>query len=268
MNPVSVMLVDDNANFLRAVTQFLEAHDDVSVVATAERGDEALELVENVCPEVILVDLAMPGMPGIKAIPLLRERLPGAVIVALTVMSAQGFRKSALSAGADDFISKSKMRHKLVPTIRKLVGENGHGQDERVEEEISSTADEAGDPIAARRVLLLEDESYQRNLYTRVLDSGGYVVEEATTLEEARALLEESSFGVFLSDIHIGRDRATDLVKEQQERLAMNGTQVVVLSADHRYRTLCDDLGVQIYLEKPVSLAHLVQLLDRLTGNQ
>jgi len=70
MEPISVMLIDDNAGFLRATTQFLEAQKDMTVVGTAEGGAEALEKIQALQPQVILVDLAMPACPAWRPFPI------------------------------------------------------------------------------------------------------------------------------------------------------------------------------------------------------
>ena len=99
MEPISIMLVDDNPVFLRATTQFLEAHDGVIVIGTATQGDEALKQIENLRPHTVLIDLAMPGLSGLATIPRLRHLMPEVGIIALTVMNSEGFRQAALTAG-------------------------------------------------------------------------------------------------------------------------------------------------------------------------
>jgi CheY-like chemotaxis protein len=267
MESISVMLVDDNLGFLRAAAQFLEAHDDIVVVGTAGGGIEALEQVQDLQPQVVLVDLAMPGLPGLEVIPRLRQMLPEAGIIALTVMNTNSFRKAALVAGADDFIPKPAMRAKLLPAIR-AVAKNGRVRKKREKGKMGGGTDIDSTSLASQRVLLMEDDTSQRRLYARVLHNAGYIVDEAGTLQEARDLLAEHPFGIFLCDIHMGRERGTDLVREQRDTLTENGTQVVVISADTRYRAICKDMGVDTYLEKPVSLLSLVQLLNGLTGRQ
>ena len=124
MNPISIMLVDDSPTFLRLARQFLEAHEDMLVVGTATGGEEALARAQELRPQVILVDLAMPDLPGLQAIPRLRTALPEAGIIALTVMNSNGFRQAALGAGANCFISKTAMRKDLLPAIRHVAQSN------------------------------------------------------------------------------------------------------------------------------------------------
>jgi DNA-binding NarL/FixJ family response regulator len=123
MDPVSVLLVDDNPTFLRIATRFLQEHyrDEVVVVGTAGGGQEALIKARDLRPQVILLDLAMPDLPGLEAIPRLRAALPEMGIIALTVHNSNGYRQAALAAGADEFVSKANLSTDLLPAIRRVM---------------------------------------------------------------------------------------------------------------------------------------------------
>jgi DNA-binding NarL/FixJ family response regulator len=120
MNPISILLVDDNPSFLRIATRFLQEHDDVVVVGTAGGGEEALALAEDQQPDIVLIDLAMPGLSGLATIPLLRIVLPEVGIIALTVLDTNGYRQAALAAGANDFVPKANLDTDLLPAIRRV----------------------------------------------------------------------------------------------------------------------------------------------------
>ncbi|OGG44601.1 MAG: hypothetical protein A3F84_05580 [Candidatus Handelsmanbacteria bacterium RIFCSPLOWO2_12_FULL_64_10] len=122
MDPVSVLVVDNHPAFLDAVTRFLreECRGEVVVVGTASGGQEALAQARRLQPQVILLDLRMPGLSGLKAIPLLRGALPEAGIIALTLLDTDAHRQAALASGADDFVSKSSIDTDLLPAIRRV----------------------------------------------------------------------------------------------------------------------------------------------------
>jgi DNA-binding NarL/FixJ family response regulator len=258
------MLVDDSSLFLNAAIEFLTAQKDVVVVGATDGGQEALARVQDLRPQVILIDMAMPGMPGLEAIPRLRRVVPDAGIIALTVMDTKSFREAALAAGADAFIPKSAMRLTLLSAIRRLAKD----QVKRGRTKAVIVQPHSGEAMPLRPILLMEDDTSQRHLYAKVLRNAGYGVYEAATIQEARDLLAENRFGIFLCDIHMGQERGTDLVREQREVLAESGTQVVMISADTRYRAICQEMGVRSYLEKPVSLVQLVEVLNGLTRGQ
>ncbi len=257
MKPISVMLVDDNPTFLRATAQFIQAHDDLSIVGAVEEGQDALEQVQALRPQVILVDLAMIGMPGLEVIPRLRELMPNAGIIALTLLNTNNFRKAALEAGADAFVPKATMRTDLLPTIRQIV----RAEDEKVDQISSDTS-----AAAARRILVTEDNADLGRLYSKALRKSGYEVHLALTIPEARDLLQSMRFDVLLCDIHMGEDRGTVLLQDYSEKLATSGTQIIMVSGQAQYRGMCEQMGADFFLEKPVAISTLVALVNRLAA--
>jgi len=126
---ISVLLVDDHEAFLRVATEFLQRHDDLTVVGVARGGEEALTQAQDLRPRVILVDLNMPGLCGLETIHRLRAMLPEAGIIALTLLDPKVFRQAALAAGADDFVPKANLSTELLPAIRR-VAQTGQPQQE------------------------------------------------------------------------------------------------------------------------------------------
>lgn len=116
---IRVMLVDDHEIFLQAVVEYLERHQEVIVVGTALSGEEALAQAQGLQPDVILVDLDMPGLSGLETIAGLRAILPEAGLVVLSLLDVSIYRRPALAAGAHDFVSKSTLSKDLLPAIRR-----------------------------------------------------------------------------------------------------------------------------------------------------
>jgi DNA-binding NarL/FixJ family response regulator len=121
MNKVSVLLIDDNPIFLRCATFFLKKGADIDVVGTACGGKDALALADILKPDIALVDLSMADLPGLELIPQLRTALPRMGIIVLTLLDADDYRKAALAAGADGFVSKHTMNKDLIPTIQRII---------------------------------------------------------------------------------------------------------------------------------------------------
>ncbi len=264
MKPISVLLVDDNPKFLRFATRFLEAHNDIVVVGTATRCDEAIAQAEDLRPQVMLLDLAVPDLTSsLEAIPRLRKMLPEMGIIAVTMFDTGGYRQAALKAGADDFIPKRTIDTDLLPAIWR-VGQTDQAWEEMVD---STPPNQEMGSAAARRILIMEDDGHLRRLYSKALSRSGYDVYPAATIKEARGLLTSSQFDIFLCDIHMKNDDClgTDLLREQRATLDHNDTQVIVVSGQSRYRTICEEMGVDFYLEKPVPVSMLLTLVERLT---
>lgn len=106
--PIKLMLVDDSIIIRTLLARILKGAADIEIVASAANGMEALENAPRFMPDVILLDLEMPVMDGLTAIPLLRERLPDVKIILCSALSEKGadITLKGLSLGAADFILK------------------------------------------------------------------------------------------------------------------------------------------------------------------
>ena len=115
-----VLVVDDAANLRELLTVLLEAEDDFVVVGTAADGRQAIEQAARLSPELVLLDLAMPVMDGLEALPHLRKVAPKARIVIFSGFEHAELARQALAAGADDFIEKGTSVTRLVDHLRRL----------------------------------------------------------------------------------------------------------------------------------------------------
>jgi CheY-like chemotaxis protein len=120
MSEVSILLVDDNPTFRSLAARFLQSLPGVIVAGLANGGVDGLTKAQVLCPDLILVDLHMADLSGLKLIPLLRERLPRVGIIALTLLDAKVFRQVTLELGADEFVDKATMVTDLLPAIQRV----------------------------------------------------------------------------------------------------------------------------------------------------
>ena len=115
-----VLVVDDAANLRELLTLLLEVEDDFEVVGTAADGRQAIEAAQRLKPDVVLLDLAMPVMDGLQALPELRVHLPNARIVIFSGFEHEALAEEALLAGADAYIEKGTSVTQLVTQLREL----------------------------------------------------------------------------------------------------------------------------------------------------
>jgi DNA-binding NarL/FixJ family response regulator len=120
-----VLIVDDAANLRELLTVLLEVEDDFEVVGTAADGEQALALARQLLPDVILLDLAMPVMDGLQALPGLRALAPAARIVIFSGFEHEALARSALTAGADAYIEKGTSVMQLVAQLRAMRPDSG-----------------------------------------------------------------------------------------------------------------------------------------------
>jgi DNA-binding NarL/FixJ family response regulator len=104
--PIAVVLADDNALFRDGIAQILRADGRFDVVGQASRGEEAVAAAARVRPDLILIDLAMPGMSGIDAIKSIRAADADVPIGVLTMFETRDYVQAALHAGASGYLAK------------------------------------------------------------------------------------------------------------------------------------------------------------------
>jgi NarL family two-component system response regulator LiaR len=121
---ISVILVDDHRMVRQGVRAFLETQPDITVVAEAESGNEAVRLAAEHAPDVMLMDLIMPGMDGVEATRQVKQASPRTQIVVLTSYHQDEHIFPAIRAGALSYILKDIGAAELGDTVRKAaVGE-------------------------------------------------------------------------------------------------------------------------------------------------
>ena len=117
--PIRVMLVDDHAVVRSGLAAFLLAYDDLELVGEAASGEEAVRLSQQLRPDVVLMDLVMPGMDGATATRAIRERCPQIQVIALTSFKERELVQGALEAGAIGYLLKNVTADELADAIRK-----------------------------------------------------------------------------------------------------------------------------------------------------
>jgi CheY-like chemotaxis protein len=117
-----VLLADDTPDIRALLRLVLSRHDDFVVVAEAADGSEAVEMAQKHRPDVVLLDLAMPVMDGLEAIPGVRAAAPNCKIVVLSGFNADQMAAEALGAGADAYLEKGTPPTQLVHHLRRICG--------------------------------------------------------------------------------------------------------------------------------------------------
>lgn len=117
---IRILIVDDHPMLREGVRAVVETQADLGIVAEAESGEEAITLFERHRPDVVLMDLQMPGIGGVAAIEALCSAWPNARIIVLTTYSGDAQAMRALRAGAAGYLLKSAMRKELLDTIRSV----------------------------------------------------------------------------------------------------------------------------------------------------
>jgi len=118
MNKIGVLLADDH-NLIRAGLRLVvESQPDLTVVGEAENGREAVTMAQALKPDVVVMDIGMPSLNGIEATRQIRDAVPGAQIVMLSMHSDEGYVLRALKAGAKAYLLKDSAEADLARAIR------------------------------------------------------------------------------------------------------------------------------------------------------
>ncbi len=118
---IRVMIVDDHAMVRSGLACFLQAYDDFEIVGEASSGLEATQLCGAYKPEVVLMDLKMPGMDGAEATRTIRERYPETRVLILTSFPEEALVQSAIKSGASGYLLKNATAEEIAHAIRSAV---------------------------------------------------------------------------------------------------------------------------------------------------
>lgn len=121
-----VLVVDDHAFIRRGVESILHSAPEWELCGEADNGNDAIRLSETLKPEVIVMDISMPGLSGIEATRAIHESRPDAKVVLLTLHEAGELVRSAFRAGARGYLLKIDAEKELLKALRVVIGEGSY----------------------------------------------------------------------------------------------------------------------------------------------
>ena len=114
-----VIVVDDSPIILRSVAGFLRRDETIDVVATAAEGREALELIARLQPDLLVLDLQLPGVSGLQICETVTRRFPDTYVAIMTVHDGELIRAACRQAGARAFVSKQSLWEELACAVER-----------------------------------------------------------------------------------------------------------------------------------------------------
>ena len=121
-----ILIVDDNHSFRKGMQALLEIQPDMQVVGQAPNGHKALELVEELLPDIVLLDAQMPGMSGVEVTRKIKSRWMQMKVILMTMYA--DYRSKAIAAGADAFLSKGIPPEHTLAVIRGIIAGSSTSQ--------------------------------------------------------------------------------------------------------------------------------------------
>ena len=119
--PIRILLVDDQPLFRRAIASLIDGQPDLSVIGEAENGLQAVELARSLQPDLVVLDVDMPVMNGVEAVRLIREQVPAAKVVMLTVSENEDDLFDAVRYGAHGYLLKDLRPEQLYDMLRSVM---------------------------------------------------------------------------------------------------------------------------------------------------
>ncbi len=248
-----VLIVDDEEQAVYVMGKGLRKLGPLYEIVTTTNGQEALEKFKEAPFDLLITDLMMPGIDGVQLTEEVRALNPDVPVIWFSAYAH--FDAEAKRLGVKHYMLKPFD----INEIRQIA------QDELATQVVRPASQRQHQE---KSVLILDDNDYLRRLFHRALSEAGYKTFPVANLQEARTLLAHYDFDVFLCDIHLDEGRGTDLLREQLATLNQAETQVIIVSADPRYRDTCAEMGIEFYLEKPVAIPPLITLVHRLMMNR
>jgi DNA-binding NarL/FixJ family response regulator len=130
MEKINILVVDDHKIVRDGILSLLQDESDISIVAQAENGKDALEKIPGVLPHLVLMDINMPVMNGIECAREITRLFPEIKVLALTMLNELEHIKNMLSAGAKGYLLKNSGKEELVMAIKKVMSGQNYFSDE------------------------------------------------------------------------------------------------------------------------------------------
>jgi DNA-binding NarL/FixJ family response regulator len=119
-SPIRVLIADDDPAFLNSLQELIDRQPELMVIGAAADGLEAIELVEQLDPDAVVLDLHMPRLDGVSATARLRHDHPSLCLIALTGDEAPALHDAVREAGADDVLLKSELVEGLLERLTRV----------------------------------------------------------------------------------------------------------------------------------------------------
>ena len=116
-----ILIVDDQKVFRDVLTNIISETSDMTVVAEASDGDEALDMASKNDFDMVILDIAMPGISGLDVLKELKIKKPHLPVLILSMFPAEHYELSVLNAGADGYVTKDNMMDDLIEAMRQIL---------------------------------------------------------------------------------------------------------------------------------------------------
>src|SRR6056297_378384 len=144
---IRVSVADDHPLMLEGVKRVLNREVDIEVIGEAQSGADAMNILIEAMPDILILDLTMPGKSGLELLKDVKVLHPGLPVLILSIHPEERFAVRCIKAGADGYLCKSGIVNELTRAVRKIVLENRKYITPEVAEQLASQVNNEGRPI-------------------------------------------------------------------------------------------------------------------------
>jgi two-component system, chemotaxis family, chemotaxis protein CheY len=257
MNHIRTFLVDDSADFLESAAQFLAADPKIEIVGRSLSGSDAVARVAALRPDLVIMDLAMPGVNGLEATKAIKAQARSPRVIILTLYDAPEYREAATAVGADGFLPKSEFGEQLVDLIHQL---GAAGQQRKASREVSM-----------KNILVVDDSATMRRMVQACLSRLPYLrFWEANSGLQAIEQLALAPIRLIVLDLNMPDMHGLEVLEFVRKHQAYRDIPVIVLTTrgDEASREAVTKAGGSVYLTKPFQPDELVQHVTNLINSE
>lgn len=283
--PVSVLLVDDNPTFLGIANRFLEDQTParVRVLGTAATGEEGVALAQQLRPQVLVLDLNLPGQSGLEVLGVLQRDCPETKVVVLTMFEGDSYRTVALAAGAHGFVTKAALNTELIPAILSAAAQPPEALPAAARADsaadlvspppapvapASAPASQPSQPSLPMKIILVTDDSgtMRRMVMASLATLPGVQFDQAGSGLEAIERLALAPSDLMVLDLNMPDMHGLEVLRFLRAHPIYQRIPVVVLTTKSDATSRADALaaGASAYLTKPFQPAALAACVRQL----
>lgn len=154
---MKILIVDDDALIRDGLKMILELEEDIEVIGTASNGEIAYDMCREVCPDIVLMDIRMPVIDGVKATKMIKKEYNDVKVLLLTTFKDSEYISNAVKCGAEGYILKSRSSESIIEIIRSVADGNVI-LDKEVASLLSEMVEDEGNTISYKDLDLTERE--------------------------------------------------------------------------------------------------------------
>lgn len=239
-SPMRILIIDDSKEFLDVAERFLLADPEIEIVGRATSGEEGIESVNRLKPDLVLMDIAMPGMNGLEATRKIKAQPDPPLVVVLTLYDNPEYRAFGKEIRADGFLSKSEFGTLLIPLIHELSSR------------LSPQPASKEKPM--KHIMIVDDSTTMRRMVRASLQA----IESVSFSEvgnglEAIEKVALTPVDLLILDLNMPDMHGLEVLKFLRSHQKYRDIPVVILTTrgDEISREACLSAGASLYMTKP-----------------